>query len=183
MLTCFESGGDEANRELEERLATEIRRRSEPVAEELKRNLASIGRLKSGYSKTPPGEGQVPIIHPELLDGAWSANAPRLTEIVADYELTSSLASTYGRIEELRWRIRQRTATLAVSAGSDVATRLADALQEITEPLLGELDTELVDLLARVRAQIESPDVQPLGLLHRDAGTVTVRITASGEEG
>lgn len=110
-------------------------------------------------------------------------NAPRLTELVADYELMAKLASTYGRIEELRWRLRQRTATIAVMAGSDVAASLRVSLDRMTRPLIDELHDEVTDLLERVDSQIESPDVQPLGLMHKDAATVTLRITPSGVEG
>lgn len=173
---------DQDARDLESRLATEIRRRLEPVREELRRNLESIKTLDKGFGEERTPE-TLPVLHPELLDGAWAANASQLTELMADYALTSKLASTYGRIEELRWRLRQRTATIAVMAGSKVAAQLTTALEEVTKPLISELLTEVKDLLERVGSQIDSPDVQPLGLLHRDAATVTLRITPGGHEG
>jgi hypothetical protein len=43
--------------------------------------------------------GQFTITNPQLLEGAWSANAPRLSELVDDYKLIADLATTYGRIE------------------------------------------------------------------------------------
>jgi hypothetical protein len=102
---------------------------------------------------------------------------------MADYELTSNLASTYGRIEELRWRLRQRTATIAVMAGSGIAKSLVESLQSMTLPLITELQGEVTQLLEQVEQQMTNPEVQPLGLLHRDAATVHLRLTPSGREG
>jgi hypothetical protein len=149
-----------------DRLVTEAQRRFEPVREELRRNEVS---LKFLYGALDPGgdSDTFRILHPELLDGAWQANAPRLTEIIADYTLTSDLAASYGRIEELRWRLRHRTA------------QLTTALDGMTKPLVDELLAEVRDLSARVTRQIEQPDVQTLGRIHEDAGEVYVRLTAS----
>jgi hypothetical protein len=168
--------------DLQARRETEARRRLEPVREELRRNRASLEMLSNAYAQ-PPDSGSYRVLHPELLGGAWEANAPRLAELLADYALTSDLASTHGRIEELRWRLRQRTATMSAMAGSAIAQNLAASLEAITVPLVSELLGEVDGLLERVGQQIAAPDVQRLGLVHVDSGTVTVPMTASGVEG
>jgi hypothetical protein len=103
------------------------------------------------------------FVNPQLLEGAWTANAPRLSELVADFELVSDLATFYGRIEELRWRLRTRT------------EQGTTGLDKMTRPLVGELRGEVADLLVRVRAQIDKPDVQPTGLVRK------VALAAAGE--
>ncbi len=151
-------------RELEERLSTEARRRFEPVREELRRNRVSLEFLSGAFEPQP---GVFNILHPELLEGAWQANAPRLTELIADYELMSNLAASYGRIEELRWRLRYRT------------TQLSTALDGMTKPLVDELLAEVTSLLERVAEQIANPDVQKLGLIHRGASELVLRVGSS----
>jgi len=81
------------------------------------------------------------VWNPQLLEGAWSTNAPQLSELVADYELIGSLAITYGRIEELRWRPRYRT---------EHTTKILDGM---TEPLIEELRGEVGEMLVRVQQQ------------------------------
>lgn len=141
-----------------EQRVTEARRRFGPIAEELDRNKISLKALASAaaVSGTFPNKQ---VLHPELLDGAWSANAARLTQLIADYELISKLASTYGRIEELRWRLRERTRQMGIHV------EVTAALSEMTVPLVDELVGEVDDLLARVKAQTTDPTVQPLGLI------------------
>jgi hypothetical protein len=93
-------------------------------------------------------------VNPQLLEGAWLANASRLSEILSDYELVGDLAFVYGRIEELRWRLRERTVALGVNV--DIAHTLAT----MTVGLVRELATEVDDLLERVRRAIADPPVQ-----------------------
>ena len=160
---------DEA--ELHQRLVTEARRRLGPLRKELERNKKSLDGLVLAFAS-----GGVPaglILHPELLEGAWSANAPRLSEILANFELTSDLASTYGRIEELRWRLRQRTALIATDQG------LAAALAGMTKGLVDELAVEVADVLPRVDAAIADPPVQLLGVMYVDAVTSTISFVPS----
>ena len=140
---------------LRDRLVVEAKRRLEPVRKELSLNQESVDSLAKAFGPGP-GVGALGIIlHPQLLEGAWGANAPRLSEILADYELIGNLGSTYGRIEELRWRLRQRTPLIAT------APNLANALDAMTKPLIDDLVLEVADVLARVDAQIVEPTVEP----------------------
>lgn len=95
----------------------------------------------------------VMFANPLLPEGAWTANAPRLSELIANYALIADLATAYGRIEELRWRVRYRT------------ERESPKLDPINANLVTELDSEVADLLKRVADEIENPTVQPLGLV------------------
>ena len=70
------------------------------------------------------------IINPQLLDRAWLANSERLGDLLADYELMSDLAFFYGRLEELRWRIRYRTE----AGGATVMDGMTRSLVEELKP-------------------------------------------------
>ena len=139
--------------EVEARNETEVRRRLTSVHAELEVNQESLSELQVDLEPKP--DRTFTYLHPELIEGAWTANAPQLSELMADHELVGDLAIAYGRLEELRWRLRFR---------SELGTLELDAM---TAPLVDELRVEVEDLLKRVDAQIEQPWVQPLGLLHQ----------------
>lgn len=75
------------------------------------------------------------MLLPQLLDGARVANAPRLAQVVSDYKLIGQLAFTYGRVEELRYRIcagsQQRTSDL-----DPMTAPLADPVALLAESVL-----------------------------------------------
>lgn len=158
-------GEREANA-FEQRLTTEVRRRFASVRVELGKNAESLTALVSLIKSDPyENPAEFEYVHPQLLEGAWTANAPRLSELVADYELIADLAATYGRIEELRWRLRYRS------------ERMSKDLDAMTVPLVAELRGEVTDLLERVGTQIDEPSVQPLGLMHVKTGTLGATVT------
>jgi hypothetical protein len=143
-------------RELNERRGTELRRRLQPVLVELEKNSASIGQI-AGALSAPAPPGKFNMTNPQLLEGAWTASAARLAELTADYQLVADLATFYGRLEELRWRVRYRTEHQSVM------------LDGMIVPLVDELRNEVEKLQADVKAQIANPDVRPVGLIHRVA--------------
>jgi hypothetical protein len=130
-----------------------------------------IGRASTDPSSTsrPPGVEVFSFVNPQLLEGAWIASASRLSELVADYKLIADLATAYGRIDELRWRLRYRT------------EHRAEWLDTMTASLVEELQPEVDDLLERVARQIDEPSVQPLGLAHTATLSATVTTTATLE--
>lgn len=163
---------EEAERRLEQdveeqkqRLETEIRRRFTPVEKELETNHGSLEFLRDSLPKS--GGSSFYVLHPQILWSAWDANAPRLSHLVADYDLISKLATTYGRLEELRWRLRFR---------SEHNTNSIDAM---TMPLVQELIEETAALRDRVEKEIESPTIQPYGLRHQVALTEQMTISDS----
>jgi hypothetical protein len=151
-----------ATAELAEQRITEARRRFESIRAELKKNADSLDSLR-GLNESLPG--LFTINNPQRLEGAWTASAPRLAELIANYELVADLATVYGRLEELRWRLRYRT------------EHQTPVLDGMTAPLVKELRGEVADLLERIEQQLAEPSVQPLGLLHvgRLSGSVTER--------
>ncbi len=177
VLALGEAGARERRRaerdagEIEERRATEVRRRFEPVRAELAKNAKSLHDLVGAFQRGPATfeelrYGFAPL-NPQLFEGAWTANAPRLSELVADYELIAALATAYGRTEELRWRLRFRT------------EHMSTLLDDMTEPLVDELRDEVDHLLERVALQIDQPTVQPLGLVHVKTGQLVAGVRTS----
>jgi hypothetical protein len=134
--------------EQQDERTTEVRRRLESIRAELEKNAESLRDLK-----IDPKSIEVPefvFVNPQLFWGAWTANAPRLSELLADYELVADLATTYDRLEELRWRLRYRTESRSKE------------LDKTTAPLVDELRKEVDDLIERVRREVGKPNVLPL---------------------
>lgn len=87
----------------------EARKRLLALEKELRRNRVSIELLKK---RLPAGRRAITVtdfLHPELLDAAWGSSGERLGDLLAEYDLVADLAAFYGRLEELRWRIRHPT--------------------------------------------------------------------------
>lgn len=142
---------------LAEQRVTEVRRRLATIKEELERNRESLETLKKGIPGADP-------LNPQLLEGAWTASAPRLAELIADYEFTAGIAVAYGRLEELRWRLRTRT------------ERGMPGLNQMIEALVDELLPEVEGLLKEITGQIKSPDLQPTGLVHRGSASLSAAV-------
>jgi phage host-nuclease inhibitor protein Gam len=154
--------------DLKARRETELKRRLEPIRIELRKNESSLERLADAFVSTrervtvDPASVSTPAsletdfrpVNPELLEGAWTANAARLSELTANYQLIADLGTTYGRIEELRWRLRYRT------------EHQSSSLDQMTAPLVDELRREIAGLQERLVEELQQPNVQPLGLIH-----------------
>ena len=121
------------------RQKTEVRRRLSTVRDELSENLISLRSIDRDLA---PGV----IVNPQLLAGAWTASAPSLAKLLADYELTADAARIYDRIEELRWRLRTRTTDhLHEPAFDDMIRALAKELIGQTEALEQAIVWEIDD--------------------------------------
>jgi hypothetical protein len=144
--------------------STEARKRLDAVRMELAKNQTSIGEVADGLLPSAAGGKTWMILHPQLLDGAWSASSERLGDLLTDYELVADLSIFYGRVEELRWRLRYRT-----------QARTAE-IDGMTFTLANEMRTEVQGLLERLSAEVTDPSVRPMGLDHkrRLGGSVTV---------
>jgi hypothetical protein len=145
---------DRRDTEEHEQLVVEARRRLQPVRKELLRDQESVDQLMRSLPPAMARDAPAMAVNPQLLEGAWAANAPRLSEILSDYELVGDLAFTYGRVEELRWRLRQRTVLLATNLD------IADIIARMTLPLVRELVPEIAGLIKRVDAAINDPPVR-----------------------
>ena len=142
----------EAGEELEMQLAketesrkTEAAKRLHAVKSELDANKTSIDELASGFAQPAPA-GTFRILNPQLLDSAWKANSERLGDLLSDYKLVSDLHFFYGRLEELRWRIRVRTEATTT------------ALDNMTKPLVKELQGQVGELVAEVGKTEQRPN-------------------------
>lgn len=127
------------------RRTLEARRRFSAIALELARLEASIGRTvkeQSGYK----------CFFPDLPSGSWQAGSGPLGLIIADYGLMADLATFYGHVDELRWRLRFKA-----QPGLDDA-----AVSPIIDALARQMLPDVEDLLRQVRAQVTRPDVEPV---------------------
>jgi hypothetical protein len=132
-------------RQEQERRVVEAKRRFGALELELQRLKASIDRTKSEQSKYKH-------FFPDLPTGSWAAASAPLGVIVSDYELMADLATFYGHVEELRWRLRYK---------ADAAT---DEL--IINPIIDTFVSQMADgvtvLLEQVKLQIKSPQVEQI---------------------
>jgi len=140
---------------------TEARKRLLSLQKELERNEVSIKLLADKVPAVASGSVEE-LLHPELLDGAWSTSGERLGGLLADYELVGKLATFYGRLEELRWRIRYRT-------------QAKDSyLDPPTKKLAAEMQDEVKELLESVEKEGKDPDVRLIGVSYIELGAVIV---------
>jgi hypothetical protein len=146
----------EASAEVERR-TTEATRRFSAIALELERIQQSLERARREQQ-------QYKYFFPDLPSGSWRAASAPLGLIISDYRLMADLATFYGQVAELQWRLRFK---------ADPATDVAD-LNPIIEGLVGTMLTDVDDLLPQVRRQMREPDVEPV-LAQTVGGTVVAR--------
>jgi hypothetical protein len=133
----------ERAREEQERRVVEARRRFGALDLELVRLKASIERTKRE-------QHLYKHFFPDLPTGSWAAASGPLGLIVSDYELMADLATFYGHVDELRWRLRFK-ADAAVAA---------DEVNPIIASFVGQMSDAVDALLEQVQEQIASPQVE-----------------------
>jgi hypothetical protein len=127
----------------QERRVVEAKRRFGALELELERLKASIGRTKRE-------QADYKHFFPDLPTGSWAAASGPLGLIVADYELMADLATFYGHVEELRWRLRFK-------AEPSVAE---EAIHPIITTFVSQMSDAVDALLEQVREQIANPHVE-----------------------
>lgn len=152
--------------ELNDIRSTEARKRLLSLATELEKNDVSIKEIIRALQDPLPAP-TFKLIHPQLLAGTWAASGERLGDLLSEYELVARVSTFYGRLEELRWRIRHRT-----EARDEV-------LNSMTLALAKEMQQEVTTLIRDVRAQEQNPSVRRLGVTHTRAVSSTLHLTAS----
>jgi hypothetical protein len=131
--------------EEQERRVVEARRRFGALELELT-------RLKASIERTRREQANYKHFFPDLPTGSWAAASGPLGLIVSDYELMADLATFYGHVEELRWRLRFK----------------ADAAidEEVVSPIIATFVNQMADavdvLLEQVREQIKNPQVEQI---------------------
>jgi PAS domain-containing protein len=132
-------------RQEQERRVVEARRRFGALELELERLKASIERTKRE-------QASYKHFFPDLPTGSWAAASGPLGVIVSDYELMADLATFYGHVEELRWRLRFK-ADAAVDE---------DSVNPIIATFVDQMADAVEVLLEQVREQIRNPQVEQI---------------------
>jgi hypothetical protein len=125
-----------------------------------------LERLKSSIDRTKREADRYKHFFPDLPAGSWAAASGPLGVIVSDYELMADLATFYGHVEELRWRLRFK---------ADAAVDEA-ALNPIISVFANQMGDAVDVLLEQVREQIKNPQVeQVVGAPQRPARVARTR--------
>src|SRR5215470_6177559 len=124
--------------EVERRRATErLQAEQERRVVEAKRRFGALEveltRLKASIDRTKREQANYKHFFPDLPTGSWAAASGPLGVIVSDYELMADLATFYGHVEELRWRLRFKAeASVDADAVSPIintfVSQMADAV-------------------------------------------------------
>lgn len=137
---------EEATRAAEhERRETEAQRRFSAIALELE-------RLQSSLQRTVDEQQRYKIFFPDLPSGSWAAGSGPLGVIISNYGLMADLATFYGHVAELQWRLRFKA-----QPGVDEAA-VSPIIDALAKQMLGDVSV----LLTQVRRQVSTPDVRPL---------------------
>jgi hypothetical protein len=111
-----------------------------------------LTRLKANIERTKREHHEYKHFFPDLPAGSWAVASGPLGVIVADYELMADLATFYGHVEELRWRLRFK-ADAAVDA---------EAVNPIITTFVSQMEDAVNVLLEQVREQIVNPQVEQI---------------------
>jgi hypothetical protein len=125
-----------------------------------------LERLKASIERTKREQADYKHFFPDLPTGSWTAASGPLGLIVSDYELMADLATFYGHVEELRWRLRFK-------ADASVDEKL---VSPIIATFVSQMADAVDDLLEQVKEQIENPSVeQVVGAPQRPTRVVRTR--------
>jgi type I site-specific restriction endonuclease len=135
-----------------ERLTQEQNRRVVEAKRRFGALELELARLKASIERTKREQHNYKHFFPDLPTGSWTAASGPLGVIVSDYELMADLATFYGHVEELRWRLRFK----------------ADAAidEDVINPIIATFVSQMADavdvLLEQVREQIANPQVEQI---------------------
>ena len=139
-------------RRSQERLRQEQERRVVEAKRRFGALELELTRLKSSVERTKREQANYKHFFPDLPAGSWAAASGPLGVIVSDYELMADLATFYGHVEELRWRLRFKA-----DASVD---------ETVVNPIITTFVNQMADavdvLLEQVREQIVSPQVEQI---------------------
>jgi hypothetical protein len=145
-----QSEGD--RRRTVERLQQEQERRVVEAKRRFGALELELQRLKASIERTSREQANYKHFFPDLPAGSWAAASGPLGVIVSDYELMADLATFYGHVEELRWRLRFK---------ADAAVD-----ETVVNPIITTFVNQMADavdvLLEQVREQIVNPQVEQI---------------------
>ena len=138
------------------RAAERLQQEQERRVVEAKRRFGALEleltRLKASIERTKLESHNYKHFFPDLPAGSWAAASGPLGVIVSDYELMADLATFYGHVEELRWRLRFK---------ADAAVD-----EDVINPIIAAFVSQMADavdvLLEQVREQIVDPQVEQI---------------------
>src|SRR5262245_46655416 len=136
----------------QERLQAEQQRRVVEAKRRFGALEVELTRLKASIDRTKREQANYKHFFPDLPTGTWAAASGPLAVIVSDYELMADLATFYGHVEELRWRVRFKA-----DASVD---------EEMVNPIISTFVSQMADavdvLLQQVSEQMVSPQVEQI---------------------
>jgi len=137
-------------RRTEQRLAQEQERRVIEAKRRFGALELELQRLKASIDRTKREQANYKHFFPDLPTGSWQAASGPLGVIVSDYELMADLATFYGHVEELRWRLRFKAETstdesLVNSMIDTFVSQMADAVDTILEQVREQMRNPLVE--------------------------------------
>jgi hypothetical protein len=143
---------EDERRRAQQRLQEEQERRVVEAKRRFGALELELTRLKSSIERTKLEQHNYKHFFPDLPAGSWAAASGPLGVIVSDYELMADLATFYGHVEELRWRLRFK----AEASVDDAAVN----------PIIATFVSQMADavdvLLEQVREQIVNPQVEQI---------------------
>jgi len=136
----------------QERLQAEQERRVVEAKRRFGALEVELTRLKASIDRTKREQANYKHFFPDLPTGTWAAASGPLAVIVSDYELMADLATFYGHVEELRWRLRFKA-----DASVD---------EEMVNPIISTFVSQMADavdvLLQQVNEQMVNPQVEQI---------------------
>ena len=136
----------------EERLQQEQERRVVEAKRRFGALELELTRLKASIERTKREQHNYKHFFPDLPTGSWAAASGPLGVIVSDYELMADLATFYGHVEELRWRLRFKAEPRSTRRSSTRSSPRSSA----------RWPTRSTSLLEQVREQIVNPQVEQI---------------------
>jgi hypothetical protein len=136
----------------QERLQQEQERRVVEAKRRFGALEVELTRLKASIERTDREHANYQHFFPDLATGSGAAASGPLGVIVSDYELMADLATFYGHVEELRWRLRFKA-----DASVD---------EEAVNPIISTFVSQMADavdvLLEQVQEQMVNPQVEQI---------------------
>jgi hypothetical protein len=139
-------------RRTQERLQQEQERRVVEAKRRFGALEVELTRLKASIDRTKREQANFKHFFPDLPTGTWSAASEPLAVIVSDYELMADLATFYGHVEELRWRLRFKAEPAVDEA----------AVNPIIATQVSQMADAVDVLLEQVKEQMVNPQVEQI---------------------
>jgi hypothetical protein len=145
--------------------AEELRKEHDRRMLEAKRRFSAIAleleRLKASINRTMAEQHEYKYFFPDLPTGSWRAASVPLGMISSNYGLMADLATFYGHVEELQWRLRFKADPQVDDA----------SVSPLIAGFVGQMAGSVDELLQQVRRQSMNPDIESV---LSDGGTTVV---------